>query len=116
MGRQSGNDHYGETIPPEYANKDRSELDKTGRVIKKTMYSLLRNCAPRSRRTQKTAEDAAGLDQQRHDKALLNTFSNVQELNYPSSVIYNKSPGGLMAPPHKLKWSKKFAELSTRSR
>jgi len=35
MGRQSGTTHYGETIPPEYANKDRSELDKTGRVIKK---------------------------------------------------------------------------------
>ena len=26
--------HYGEVVPPEYANKDKVELDKNGRVVK----------------------------------------------------------------------------------
>ena len=30
----NGITHYGETIPPEYADKDRVELNKDGRVIK----------------------------------------------------------------------------------
>ncbi len=30
-----GTTHYGETIPPEYADKDRAELNKAGRVVKK---------------------------------------------------------------------------------
>jgi len=76
-----GTTHYGETIPPEYANKDRSELDKTGRVIKKDdVFTPEELRAKEQADAKKRAEDAAGLDQQRHDKALLNTFSNVQEI------------------------------------
>ena len=31
---KKGTTHYGETIPPEYADRDRLELNKSGRVVK----------------------------------------------------------------------------------
>lgn len=74
--------HYGETIPPEYANKDRSELNKSGRVIKKEEV-----LTPEERRdkeqeaVKKREEAAAALEQKRRDKALLNTYSNEKEID-----------------------------------
>ncbi|HXU94156.1 MAG TPA: DUF4124 domain-containing protein [Gallionella sp.] len=74
--------HYGETIPPEYANKDRSELNKSGRVIKKQEV-----LTPEERRAkeeadaQKRSDAEAALERKRRDKALLNTYSNVKEID-----------------------------------
>ena len=74
--------HYGETVPPEYADKDRSELNKAGRVIKKKEV-----LTPEERRAkelegikQRENEEAA-LEWKRRDKALLNTYSNVKEID-----------------------------------
>ncbi len=73
--------HYGETIPPQYANKDRSELSKSGRVIKKDEVLTPEELRAKEQAdAKKRTDDAAALDQKRHDKALLNTFSNVQEI------------------------------------
>lgn len=78
--------HYGETIPPEYANKDRSELNKSGRVVK-TQEVL----TPEERRAKeeadakKRSEAEAALERKRHDKALLNTYSNVKEIDLARS-------------------------------
>ncbi|BBI98346.1 hypothetical protein FGKAn22_00390 [Ferrigenium kumadai] len=78
--------HYGETIPPEYANKDRSELNKSGRVIKKQEV-----LTPEERRSKEEADakkrsDAeVALEQKRRDKALLNTYSNVKEIDLARS-------------------------------
>src|SRR5512142_3192991 len=69
--------HYGETIPPEYANKDRSELNKSGKVVK-TQDVL----TPEERRAKEVSDakkrddDEAALERKRHDKALINTYSN----------------------------------------
>jgi hypothetical protein len=73
--------HYGETIPPEFADKSRSELDKSGRII--NTRDVL---TPEEHR----AKDAAELknkavleterDQKLHDNSLLNTYSNVKEI------------------------------------
>ena len=77
-----GTTHYGETIPPEYANKDRSELNKAGQVVK-TQDVL----TPEERRVKeasdakKHSEDEALLEQKRHDKALVNTYSNEKEID-----------------------------------
>src|SRR3990167_1935982 len=67
--------HYGETVPPEYADNDRSELNKAGRVIKKKEV-----LTPEERRAkelegikQRENEEAA-LEWKRRDKALLNTY------------------------------------------
>jgi len=74
--------HYGETVPPEYADKDRSELNKAGRVIKKNEV-----LTPEERRAkeqadaEKRAEDEAAREQKRRDKALLSTYSNEKEID-----------------------------------
>ena len=77
-----GTTHYSETIPPEYANKDHTELSKSGRVIKKEVV-----LTPEQRRdkeaadTSKRTEEEAAQEQKRHDNALLNTYSNVEEID-----------------------------------
>lgn len=74
--------HYGETIPQEYANRDRSELNKSGRIV--NTQDVL---TPEERRA-KDATDAkskAELDVARHvklrDNSLLNTYSNAKEID-----------------------------------
>ncbi len=76
-----GETHYGETMPAEYANKDRSELSKTGRVIKKTEV-----LTPEERQAKaiqdakvRAALEAEKVSKQR-DKSLLNTYSNEKEI------------------------------------
>lgn len=82
----NGTTHYGETIPPEYANKDRVELDKAGRVIK-TEEVL----TPEKRRAKEEADakklEAAkiALEQQRRDKTLINTYNSVKEIDLARS-------------------------------
>jgi len=76
-----GRTHYGETIPPEYANKDRQTLNKSGAIIKTQDVPT-----PDERRTQeevaiKANEEAATTrDQKRYDKSLTNTYSSVKEI------------------------------------
>ena len=78
----NGITHYGETIPPEYADKDHQVLDKTGRVIQ------TQEVMTPERRHAKELEDAknrelaqAAEEQQRRDRTLLNTYSNVNEID-----------------------------------
>ncbi|WP_435628076.1 DUF4124 domain-containing protein [Candidatus Ferrigenium straubiae] len=74
--------HYGETVPPEYAGKDRTELNKEGRAVKKQEV-----LTPEERRAseqsgaKKRAEEEAALEQKRRDKALVNTYSNSSEID-----------------------------------
>lgn len=78
--------HYGETIPPEYANKDRSELNKSGRVIKKEEVLTPEERRTREQETVKKREEAeAALERKRRDKALLNTYSNEKEIDLARS-------------------------------
>jgi len=78
----NGTTHYGETIPPEYADKDHQVLNKEGRVIRNEEVMT-----PERRRA-KDLEDAkirdaatAEIEQQRHDKTLINTYSGVDEID-----------------------------------
>lgn len=74
--------HYGETIPPQYADKDRSELNQKGRVIRKDEV-----LSPEERRlkeeedARKRAEKEAALESRRRDKALINTYSSPAEID-----------------------------------
>lgn len=82
--------HYGETIPPEYANKDRAELNKAGRVVKNQEV-----LTPEERRAKEQAaaqeaaakkdKEEAALEAKRRDKALLNTYSNTKEIDLARS-------------------------------
>ena len=74
--------HYGETIPPEYAGKDRTELNKTGRTVRKDEV-----LTPEERRAKveadarKRTEAEAALESKRRDKALVNTYSSPDEID-----------------------------------
>lgn len=79
---ERGVTHYGESIPPEYANRDNVQLDDKGRVIKKNDV-----LTPEEKRKQeeaeakKRADEQAALDQRRRDKALLNTYNSEAEID-----------------------------------
>ena len=77
-----GTTHYGETIPPEYANKDRAELNDSGRVIKnEEVLTPERRHAKELEEAKKRDEAKAELEQKRHDQTLLNTYSSVKEID-----------------------------------
>lgn len=77
-----GTTHYGETIPPEYAHRDRSELDKSGRVIeKKDVLTSEERRASEQADIKKRADEEAALERKRRDKALVNTYSDEKEID-----------------------------------
>ena len=77
-----GTTHYGETIPPEYANKDRAELNDSGRVIKnEEVLTPERRHAKELEEAKKRDEAKAELEQKRHDQTVLNTYSSVKEID-----------------------------------
>ena len=77
-----GTTHYGETIPPEYANKDRTELNKAGRVVdKKEALTPEERRAKELEDARKREDEEAAVEQKRRDKALLNTYSSVKEID-----------------------------------
>ncbi len=67
-----GETHYGEVIPPEYANKDKVQFDEKGREVKKKESA---------KESAKESEQQASIDQRRKDNALLNTYSNENEID-----------------------------------
>lgn len=78
----NGTTHYGETIPPEYANKDRVELNQAGRVIKsEEVITPERRRAKEQEDAKKRGDAKAELEQQRHDKTLINTYNSVKEID-----------------------------------
>ncbi|HAF45813.1 MAG: hypothetical protein A2100_03565 [Sideroxydans sp. GWF2_59_14] len=74
---KNGQTHYGETIPPEYANRDTKLLEK-GRVSE-------RNDGFDVKQQQESKVDPevarAAKEAKRHDEALLNTYSNEKEID-----------------------------------
>ena len=74
--------HYGETIPPEYADKDNVLLDDKGRVIKKNAQLTIeerRNLEATAEKNR--AEEAAAAEQRRRDRMLLSTYSSEKEID-----------------------------------
>jgi hypothetical protein len=74
--------HYGEVVPPEYANRDRDSLNKSGMVQKRP-----EKVDPESIRAKEEAarirkvENQELLEKQRRESALLNTYSNESEID-----------------------------------
>ena len=82
----AGVTHYGETIPPQYADKDRVELNRSGRVVNTTdVLTPDELRAQREAQAQEKAEqreqERAKQEQQRHDRMLVNTYSNSAEID-----------------------------------
>lgn len=80
---EKGATHYGDSIPAQYAGQGKSEMNQRGLVIKKTAPAL----TPEQRKeleeaeVQKKAEAQLKLEQARKDQALLNTYTNEQEID-----------------------------------
>jgi hypothetical protein len=74
---ENGTTHYGETIPPEYANRDTKQLDK-GRIIDRDEK---RDAGKKGPAKKEVVEDKAVIEAQRRDNALLATYSNEKEID-----------------------------------
>jgi len=76
-----GRTHYGEIIPPEYANKDRQTLNKSGTVIKsQEVLTPEEHRIKEAESAKNNAEAATIRDQKRYDKSLTSTYSSVEEI------------------------------------
>ena len=79
---EHGVTHYGETIPPEYADKDNVQFSDKGSVIKKTeKVSAEERRANAELAAKKRDADKAAIELKRRDNMLLNTFSNENEID-----------------------------------
>ena len=77
-----GETHYGETIPPEYADRDNVLLSDQGRVVKKNEKSSAEELrAKKESAAKKLAEDEAAIKQRRKDRTLLSTYTSENEID-----------------------------------
>jgi Domain of unknown function (DUF4124) len=78
----NGVTHYGEVIPPEYANKDRDSVSKSGLIQKRPEKVDPATIQAKEEAAEKRKiENQATVEQQRRDNALLNTYSNENEID-----------------------------------
>lgn len=99
-----GTTHYGETIPPEYADKDRAELNKAGRVVnKKEILSPEERLAREQEEARKREDTAAALEEKRRDKALVDTYSNVNEIGLARSRNLQQVEGRINSTTSQIK-------------
>ena len=80
---EHGKTHYGNIVPPQYAQQGNTELDKKGAVVKKTDAALTpeQRKAKEDELAQQKEEDKKKLEQKRRDKALLNTYTTEKEID-----------------------------------
>lgn len=70
---ENGTTHYGETIPPRYANRDTQTLEKGRLTERETSREM-----PGQQSKMKTDEE---IQAERHDNALINTYSSDAEID-----------------------------------
>lgn len=77
-----GTTHYGEVIPPEYANREKDSLNKAGMIDKRPEKVDPETLRAKEEAAQKRKIDnQANVEQQRRDSTLLNTYSNENEID-----------------------------------
>ncbi len=74
---ENGTTHYGEVIPPEYANRKAEKLDK-GRVTER--HDTFESAKQKTTKTE-AVEDKAAVEARRRDEALMASYSNEQEID-----------------------------------
>jgi len=78
----NGTTHYGETIPPKYANRNVSELSSKGRVKRRIVVLTAEQQRVKDAEiAKKKVEKKAAIHAKRRDRALLSTFSNENEID-----------------------------------
>ncbi|HUX63249.1 DUF4124 domain-containing protein [Sulfuricella sp.] len=80
---EHGKTHYGNTVPPQYAQQGNAELNQRGVVVKKTDAALTpeQRKAKEEELAQQKEEEKKALEQKRRDKALLNTYTTEKEVD-----------------------------------
>ena len=78
---EKGITHYGETIPPEYADRDRAELNNSGRTKVIEVPTAAERKAQEAANEKKRADEKAALEMKRRDLTLTSTYSNVNEID-----------------------------------
>ena len=73
----SGTTHYGETLPPEYANRDAKQLSNGRITDRNENFDTEKLKIPKV----ETDADKAALAASRHDEALLNSYSSDKEID-----------------------------------
>lgn len=81
-----GTTHYGETVPPEYADRDLTELNQSGRAVStKDVLTPEELQAERATKAQaeavKREAEKRKLEATRHDAMLVNTYSSSSEID-----------------------------------
>jgi chromosome segregation ATPase len=73
----------GDKVPPEYQDNATKEVSKQGVTVKQTETPLTpeQKKAQQAQADKKQAEDQAAMEQRRRDKALLDTFTTVKEID-----------------------------------
>jgi len=73
--------HYGETIPPEYASKDRTLLNKSGIVVKtQEVLTADERRAKEAAEAKGRSDEAIARDMKRRDKSLVDSYNSVEEI------------------------------------
>ncbi|OGT15330.1 MAG: hypothetical protein A2342_05185 [Gallionellales bacterium RIFOXYB12_FULL_54_9] len=73
--------HYGETIPPEYASKDRTLLNKSGIVVKtQEVLTADERRAKEAAEAKGRSDEAIARDLKRRDKSLIDSYNSVEEI------------------------------------
>lgn len=79
---EKGTTHYDQTIPPEYAEQSTVQINRKGRIEKRR---VVETAAERQNNeaihAKKLAEETALRENKRRDSALLNTYTNEQEID-----------------------------------
>lgn len=99
-----GHTHYGDVIPPEYANRTSVELDDKGRTIK--TQEVLTEEQRRQREEEnakKRAEDIAAQNQRRRDRMLLKSYSSEAEIDAARERNLKQIEPGLLGAQERLK-------------
>jgi Domain of unknown function (DUF4124) len=79
---EKGVTHYGEVVPPEYANSEKMKLEK-GHIekVERNKPAEDKNAQGNKGKTEKPQDNQVTLDARRHDNALLNSYSNEKEID-----------------------------------
>lgn len=80
---ERGITHYGDSIPPEYVKQGSTEFSSMGTVVKKTERAITieERKAQEEERINQEAAKQKDMEQQRRDKALLNTYTSEKEID-----------------------------------
>lgn len=80
---EHGKTHYGDAVPPQYAQQGNTELNQRGLVVKKTDPALTpaQRKAKEDELAQQKEEEQKRLEQKRRDRALVNTYTTEKEID-----------------------------------